>query len=119
MRTKLKLFNGTVSSILLYVCETWKGLKEVETKVRVLKSNCLRKTMDINWYEHITEEEVRRRSGQWSVIDMLRIHRQRYKGHVLRMCEERLPKHVLSWTPEGIDAVADETTPGAGPSSET
>ena len=101
LRTKMKLFNGIVISILLYGCETWKGLKEVETKIRVFESNCLRKIMDIKWYEHVTEEEVRRRSGQRSVIDKLRTHRWRYYGHVLRMGEERLPKQVLSWTPEG------------------
>ena len=57
LKTKLKLFNGTVISILLYGCETWKGLKEVETKVRVFESNCLRKIMNIKWYDHITEEK--------------------------------------------------------------
>ena len=101
LKTKLKLFNGTVMSILLYGCETWKGLKEVETKIRVFESNCLRKIMDIKWYEHVTEEEVRRRSGQKSVIEKMRIRRWSYYGHALRMGEQRLPKQVLSWTPEG------------------
>ena len=101
LKTKLKLFNGTVMSILLYGSETWKGLKEVETKIRVFESNCLRKIMDIKWYEHVTEEEVRRRSGQKSVIEKMRIRRWSYFGHALRMGEERLPKQVLSWIPEG------------------
>ena len=101
LKTKLKLFNGTVISILLYGCETWKGLKEVETKIRVFESNCLRKIMNIKWYERVTEEEVRRRSGQQSVIEELRKHRWRYYGHALRMGAERLPKQVLTWTPEG------------------
>ena len=30
LKTKMKLFNEIVTSILLYGCETWKGLKEVE-----------------------------------------------------------------------------------------
>ena len=58
LKSKLKMFNGTVTSISLYGCETWKGLKEVETKVRVFESNCLRKITDIKWYEHITEGEA-------------------------------------------------------------
>ena len=57
--------------------------------------------MNIKWYEHISEEEVRVRSGQQSVIQKLRTQRWRYYGHVLRMGDERLPKQVLSWTPEG------------------
>ena len=101
LKTKLKLFNATVMSVLLYGSETWKGLKEIENKLRVFESNCLRKIMNIKWYEHVTEEEVRRRSGQQSVIQRWKTQRWRYYGHVLRMSEERLPKQVLSWTPEG------------------
>ena len=101
LKTKLKLFNAIVLSILLYGSETWKGLKEIENRLRIFESNCLRRIMNIKWYEHITEEEVRRRSGQPSVVQKLRHQRWRYYGHVLRMGEERLPKQVLSWTPEG------------------
>ena len=101
LKTKLKLFNAIVISILLYGSETWKGLSEIENRLRVFESNCLRRIMNIRWYEHITEEEVRRRSGPSSVVMRMRIQRWRYYGHVLRMGEERLPKQVLSWTPEG------------------
>ena len=88
-------------TILLYSSETWKGLKEIENRLRVFESNCLRKIMNIKWYEHVSEEEVRVRSGQQSVIQKLRTQRWRYYGHVLRMGDKRLPKQVLSWTPEG------------------
>ena len=47
------------------------------------------------------EKEVRMRSGQRSVIDKLRTYRWRYYIHALIMCEERLPKQVLSWTSDG------------------
>ena len=101
LKTKVKLFNGTVMSILLYGSETWKGLKEVENRLRRFESNCLRKIMGIKWYDHVTEDEVRRRSGQPSVIQKMKTHRWRYFGHVLRMNEERLPRQTLYWTPEG------------------
>ena len=101
LKTKVRLFNSTVMTIVLYSSETWKGLKEIENRLRVFESNCLRKIMNIKWYEHVSEEEVRVRSGQQSVIQKLRTQRWRYYGHVLRMGDERLPKQVLSWTPEG------------------
>ena len=97
MKTKLRLFNATVRSVLLYGSEIRKGLKEIESKLRVFESNCVRKIMNIKWYE----EEVRRRSGQQSVIQKWEIQRWRYYGHMLRKSEERLPKQALSWTPEG------------------
>ena len=57
--------------------------------------------MDIKWYEHITEEEVKRGSGQRNVIEKLRTNRWRYFGCVFKMGEEKLPKQVLSRAPEG------------------
>ena len=49
LKTKLRLFNARVMSVLLYGSETWKGLKEIEIKLRVFESNCLRKIMNIKW----------------------------------------------------------------------
>ena len=63
----------------------------------MFESNCLKKTLYINWYEHVTEEEVRIRSGQKSVIQNMRTKRWSYYGHVLRMRDERLPKQTLTW----------------------
>ena len=91
LKTILKLVNATVISVLLYGSETWKGLKEVETKLRVYENNCIRKRMNIKWLEHVTEEKVRRRSGQRSVIQRMKTEIWRYYGRVLRTSEERLP----------------------------
>ena len=100
-KTKLQLFNAIVMAVLLYCCESWKGLRDIELRVRRFESNCLRKIMNIRWFEHISEEQVRERSGQRSVIEKIRYHRWRWYGHVLRMPEDRLPKQALGWTPEG------------------
>ena len=42
--------------------------KEVDTKLRVFESNCLRKIMNIKQYEHVMEEEMKKRNGLPSVI---------------------------------------------------
>ena len=101
LATKLKLFNAIVVSILMYGCDSWKGLQEVEERVRRFESNCLRKIMKIRWYEHVNEEELRRRSGQQSVVEKIKIARWKWYGHVLRMSDERLPKQALNWRPDG------------------
>ena len=101
LRTKLKLFNSIVVSVLLYGCETWKGLKEIEERVRRFESGCLRRIMKIRWYDMVSEEELRRRTGQQSVIEKIRTSRWRWFGHVLRMPDDRLPKQALHWRPAG------------------
>ena len=61
--------------------------------------------MNIRWFEHISEEQVRERSGQNSVIEKIHYHRCRWYGLVLRMPESRLPMQALNWTPEGFRRV--------------
>ena len=101
LRTKLKLFNSIVLSVLLYGCESWKGLREIEERVRRFESGCLRKIMKIRWFEMVSEEELRRRTGQQSIIEKLRVNRWRWYGHVLRMPDQRIPKQALGWRPVG------------------
>ena len=79
----------------------------------------MRKSMDIKWDEHVTEEEVRRRSGQQSVIDKLSTHRWRYYGHFLKMGQESSQNKYCPGYPKAVDAVADQKRPGAKPSSKT
>ena len=64
LETKLKLFNSIVISVLTYGSESWKGLKEVEERVRRFESGCLRKIMKIRWFDMISERELRQMTGQ-------------------------------------------------------
>ena len=100
LKTKLRLFDSIMISVLLYGCETWKSFKDVELRVRRFESNCLRKKR-IRWQQHVTEGEARRKSGQESVIEKIRRRRWMYFGPVLCMPDGRLPKECLNWTPEG------------------
>ena len=101
LRTKLKLFNSIVLSVLLYGCESWKGLREIEERVRRFESGCLRKILKIRWFDMVSEEELRRRTGQQTITEKLKISRWRWYGHVLRMSEQRIPKQAVQWRPAG------------------
>ena len=57
-KTKLQLFNALVKTVLLYRCESWKGLRDIELRVRRFESKCLRKIMNFRWFEHMSEEQV-------------------------------------------------------------
>ena len=46
-KTKVKLFIAIVMSVLLYGCESWKGLRDIELRVRRFESNCLRIILNI------------------------------------------------------------------------
>ena len=99
LQTKLKIFNSIVVSILTYVCESWKGLKEIEERLRCFENGCLRKILKISWFDRVGGDEHRRRIGQRSILEELEKCRWRWYGHVLRMSDQRIPKHAMHWKP--------------------
>ena len=88
-------------SILLYASECWKLNTQLEKRVLAFENMCLRRILNISWQEKVTNIEVRRRTGQPLVTDLLKRRRWTYLGHVLRMPEDRLPNTVYDWLPEG------------------
>ena len=85
----------------MYGSASWKGLKDIEERIRRFESGCLGKIMDVRWFEHVSELEIRRRSGQRSVIERIEESKLRWHGHVLRMPENRLPKQAIQLNAEG------------------
>ena len=69
--------------------------------MRRLESECLRKIMKIRWFDRVSEKELRRRTGQQTITEKLRITRWRRYGHVLRMPQQRIAKQALRWRPTG------------------
>ena len=54
------------------------GKVEVENRVRKFESGCLRKIMKFRWCDMVSEEELRAKTGQKSVIERLRMCRWRW-----------------------------------------
>ena len=98
---KLKFFKNIVMSVSMYGWESWKGLREVEDRVRRFESDCLRKIMKIRWYDMVSEEELKARTRQKSVIERLRMCCWRWYGHIQRIPQKRIPKEALYWRPAG------------------
>ena len=57
-RTKMKIFNANVKSVLLYACETWRTTKASTHKLQTFINRCLRYIFKIQWKDHITNEEL-------------------------------------------------------------
>ena len=100
-KTKLKLYKSNVRSVLLYAAETWKTNTKIESRLRGFEGRCLRRILHINWEDHISNIEVRSRTGLNCITDEIKKRRWRWLGHVLRMDRKRLPSIALKWTPSG------------------
>ena len=52
-----------VMSIFLYACETWTITADIERRIQTLEMRYYRKLLDILYRDHITNEEVKTRTG--------------------------------------------------------
>jgi len=82
---------------------TWASLHCVHNTSQIWRArvqSCINEFcnfLDITWRDKVTNEEVRKRTGQEHLEKVIRERRMRWLGHVMRMDEVRIPKQALHW----------------------
>ena len=84
MRTKLRIFNSNVKSVLLYRCETWRTTQTMKRKIQTFFNACLRRIYKIQWQEKIRKENLWERVGQEPVAKQILQRKWGWIGHTLR-----------------------------------
>ena len=98
-KTKIRLYNGNVKSILLYGSECWRVVKGDTTKINAFHNGCLRKICRIFWPNKICNVELYMKTDCNSAVLEIKRLRLRWLGHVLKMPKDSIPKLALSWIP--------------------
>ncbi|KAK2154488.1 hypothetical protein NP493_2181g00005 [Ridgeia piscesae] len=98
-KTKIRLYNSNVKSILLYGSECWRVVKGDMAKVDAFHNRCLRKICRIFWPNKISNVDLCKKTGCNSAVLEIKRRRLRWLGHVLRMPQDSIPKVALRWTP--------------------
>jgi len=101
LKTKLKLYNSNVKTVLLYGSECWCVTKKDMGKVEAFHNGCLRRLLNIFWPNKIRNEDLYQRTGSSNIALEIKKRRFKWLGHVLRMPNENIPKIALRWTPTG------------------
>jgi len=98
---KTRIFSTNVKSVLLYACETWKTTSQITRRLQTFINKCLRRIMNINWTDKITNEELWRITKQNPTE--IRIKRRKWNriGHTLRKEAGAIEKTALDWNPQG------------------
>ena len=94
-KTKVAVYRAVVLSSLLYGCETWTYYRRHIKKLDQFHLRCLRRILDISWEDHVTNQEVLRRSGLPGIETLIMHSQLRWTGHVMRMEDSRLPKQLF------------------------
>ena len=100
-KTKIRLYNSNVKSILLYGSECWRVVKGDMAKIDAFHNGCLRKICRIFWPNKISNVDLYKKTGCNSGVLEIKRRRLRWLGHVLRMPGDSIPKVALRWTPPG------------------
>nr|KAG5694517.1 hypothetical protein BaRGS_030392 [Batillaria attramentaria] len=101
IRTKLRIFNSNVKSVLLYGCETWRTTKAMQQKIQTFLNTCLRRIFNIRWPEKIRNEELWERAGQEPVAKQILRRKWGWIGHTLRKPASSTTRQALTWNPQG------------------
>ena len=57
-RTKLRIFNTNVKSVLMYGAETWRVTKKISDKIQAFTNRCLRNILEVRWPNTISNEDL-------------------------------------------------------------
>ena len=100
-RTKMRIYNSCVLSVLLYGAECWRMTERDIYRLSSFHNGCLRKIMRIFWPNKITNVELHKKANTEDMRTLLTKRRWKWIGHVLRKPDKNITKEALRWTPEG------------------
>ena len=104
LRSKIRLMRSLVTSIFLYVCESWTLIAELQRRIQAMEMRCYRKILHISYKGRLTNEEVRAKIQQAigpheDLLTIVKRRKLRSYGHVSR--SSGLAKTILQGTVKG------------------
>ena len=102
---KVLVYRACVLSVLLYgAAESWALSASQLQRLHVVHMAGLRCILGVSRLDHISNDDVLRRTGMESMEELLRGRRLQWLGHLARMPDDRWPKQLLfaQSAPEGL-----------------
>ena len=102
--SEIRLMHSPVTSILLYVCESWTLTAELQRRIQAIAMRCYRKMLHISYKDHVTNEQVRVKIQQAigpheDLLTIVKRRKMQWYGHV--SCSSGLAKTILQGTVKG------------------
>ena len=67
LKTKMRIFNSSVKSVLLYSSETWRITKHRVNKIQTFVNRCLRRIMNVKWSDKVSNTTLWNKTNQLPV----------------------------------------------------
>ena len=97
--TKIKLFNTTCVTVLLYGCESWVISGDMENKINAFATSCYRIMLNIKRLDCVSNERIYHLTNTQPLINTVRQRQLRFLGHILRMPEEEPCRRYALYVP--------------------
>ena len=98
LEAKVKLYNMSVLTRLLWECNNWQLSKSQIKKLESFHFQCLREMMGKTYRDHITVEEVMKATKSERLEFQISMRRLRMVGKIERMDNKLLPKKIMYGT---------------------
>ncbi len=95
-RTKLRIFKTLVLPVLLYSCETWTLNSDLESRLSVFGTKCLRRIMGYRWNDFVSNQRLLHEIESGPFTSIVREHQLRLYAHVARLPDVDPANRVLS-----------------------
>ena len=101
LKTKIRIYNSNVKSVLLYGSECWRVIQSDMKRLDAFKNRCLRRICGFYWPNVISNKDLFKVTKTRCLTDDIKCRCMRWLGHVFRMEPDRTAKIALRWTPPG------------------
>ena len=91
-----------ILSTLLYSAEAWPLTATLTKRLDAAHHRWQRSILGVSWKERVTNKEVRERTGQQSIANILSGRRLHWFGHTVRMGHQHIPQQALHWEVPGF-----------------
>lgn len=96
---KRKLMNSVILPVFTYGAQTWTLTAAHERKLRAEQKAMERKLLKISLLQHISNDEIRKKTKIIDVVKKARELKWNWAGHVQRQDDSRWTKFIENWVP--------------------
>lgn len=99
--TKMRIFNSSVTNVLLYGCTTWSLTQTNIRKLQTFTNRCLRQILRIFWPQWVTNEQLLELANLNTIECEIKKRKWSWIGHTLRKPPQEISRVALEWNPQG------------------
>ena len=113
-RTKMRIYNASVGSVLLYGVKTWPATQSVLSSVNIAQTKHLRRIKGLRWHDFLSNKNLLALTSQTPFSVQLPQRTLRWYGHLLRMPPDTPARTIFDFVtliPCGTAGNAEEVVP--------